>query len=268
MFLLLRFIPALLFIIIGTTLSIQYWNPSLYLFKIPFTYYILIFNIIVTAISTTILIQKSYLQNRNKKSISYIILYNTLPIFIVSAMSLMILFINTPTSYFFTVFLMNMGLFLYLETNFLYLYYPGKYQINSRENINDYLTITTVFLAMVSAFGFMTFLNTKTWIVILISTIFIAMLQIHAHWIHKITHKEKNLVIFISTLIVVQFIYSITLLPSSIYVNAGFVTLIYYVTQTLNFGYYNDKLTKKFITNQIIGVGILFLLLALTARWT
>lgn len=261
MFLLLRFIPALLFIVIGATLSILHWNPSLIT-------YIIIFNTAVTVIGTTLLIQKSYLENRNKKSVSYILLFNALPVLLVLATNLSILFVNSALHYFTIIFIMNLGLFLYLETNFLYLYYPGKYQIHSRENINNYLTIATVFLTMTSFFGFLSFLNTKTWKIMLASTAIVLVLQAHAHWIHKITSKEKKPVIFISSLIIVQFIYSISLLPSSIYVNAGLVTIIYYLVQTFNFSYYEKKLTKKFITNQLIGAGILILLLVITARWT
>lgn len=261
MFLFIRFIPVLLPLLVSSNFLLNYLYPKAF-------WYFFAINIIIAFFATMILVQKSYTEHKKEKNFSFLLLHGILPVLLVLSTHSFITSINSIITVSLITFGMFILLFMHLESNFLYLYYPAKYQLHSRENISEYIAITIVFLTLCSFFQLIIFINMKVWILLIIICILIFGLQYYLFWLQKINHPMILISSLISSLIMGELFFTMNLLPTSIYVSGISLTLIYYIINKFNFAFFNNNLHKKFILRQTIFVSVLLIILLVSARWT
>lgn len=261
MFLVIRLIPVVLSLIVGINFSLMYWFPNFYI-------YFLVINAVLTILGTLTLIHRSYHEHKKNKHITFILFYILNPLLFITSTSLFVLFLNNFILYFAIVLISMLFLFMYLESNFLYLYYPAKYKLHSRENIAEYMGVSTLFFMLSSFMGLIIFLKAPIWILSILTALVVGALFMYTLWINKIEHYSQYIILGISTLIITELFYVLNVLPLSFYVNALLITLVYYLISTYNLLYFHDELeTKKVRKVGLIILSIIIIIL-LTARWT
>ncbi len=261
MFLITRATPFFIPLIIIINFSILFYYPKSIIYIIPI-------NILLIILGTHLLLNKRYQPNQTRKNIKQILNFLTLPLIFTISTNAFLVFINEKFLYFFIVVISAIFIFLYFETNLLYLYYPSKYLINSKENTSQYIIILNNFFLFSSLYGFLIFLNIKIWILILIATIISMLLIDFSEWHNKV--KPENLLwnILISGLIIAEFFYVISFLPSNIYLNGIIITSIFYLIDKFNISKSKGELNKTLIIKQSLFIIIILSILLATARWT
>lgn len=157
--------------------------------------------------------------------------------------------------------------YLILESIFNFLYRPNVYQTHSIESFFSYLNLLTLFFLSSSFYNLIFFLNISFWL-FLIFFFFVALfLSFYFFWVNKILSKENVLYILIITLILTEFFWIISFLPTNFYVNSLILMLIYYLMVVSSKYCILKILNKKSIRQYLIVAGIAFLLVLLTAQW-
>jgi len=190
------------------------------------------------------------------------------PAFLVGAAYVIIFFIE---GMFYTQLFIVFVLFLlwnFIENTFLFLYQPVRYQPYALENVSAYLNLVTVFCMGAFFHSSILFLGTSG----AISTIFVFIvtyvLIIQMLWINKIVLKGNYIVTGILALLVSEMFHATVFLPSSYLVNGLVVALSYYFLVGIFRYWLLKSLDRKVFRRYIIISLSIFLVVALSARWT
>lgn len=156
---------------------------------------------------------------------------------------------------------------IFWENIFVYIYQHEKYQINSLENISNYLNLTSMFLFNSSLFGFFLFLNMPLWQLSLVALIFAFILTFQTIWINKIKPGAAWLSIMAICLIIFEMFWAVSFLPTAFYVNGLLIATIFYLTNNLMRLHLLDALNKKVVRRYLILCGAVIVLVLGTAKW-
>lgn len=156
---------------------------------------------------------------------------------------------------------------IFLENIFVYIYQHAKYQINSLENVSNYLNLASMFLFNSSFFGFSVFLNIALWKLSLISFAITFILTFQTIWINKINVRAALLHIFVICLILFELFWTVSFLPTAFYVNGLIIAISFYLMNNLMRLHLLDKLNKKVIRRYFILCGLVIFFVLLTAQW-
>jgi hypothetical protein len=190
------------------------------------------------------------------------------PVFLVGASYVILFFIEGVLyTQFFIVFVVFL-LWNFIENTFLFLYQPVRYQPYALENISAYVNLITVFCIGASFHSSILFLGTSG----AISTVFIFLvtfiLIMQMLWINKIVIKGNYFVTGVIALIVAEMFWATIFLPSSYLVNGIVIAISYYFLVGIFRYWLLKSLDKKVFKRYIIISVSVFLLVAVTARWT
>lgn len=260
MFLLIRFIPFILSALVGINLILLFFQEK-------FFFSIIIVNCIAIIIGTNLLLHKSYQENKKNKSLKFLLIQTSLPFIFVLTVHGFITLLNNSILYFSITGLTSILLFLYLESQFLYLYHPSKYHMQSRENIAEYTSIITIFFISTTFYGLRIFLHTNIILLTTLFTIATISIFIHLYQLHKIENQFKKIIITTSGIIIIEAFLVNHLLTTGIYVSATIIMTLFYIINRINLLFFYGRLNKKNLIRQA-GFMIIFLILVLiTARW-
>ncbi|MFA6272572.1 MAG: hypothetical protein WC693_05735 [Patescibacteria group bacterium] len=190
------------------------------------------------------------------------------PVFLIASAYIFIFFvegvISTQLFIFFVVFLYG----VFIENTFLYLYQPVKYQPYALENISAYVNLVSVFFMGASFHSNMVFFGTSGAMSALFVLIFTYVLVIQMIWINKIVLKGNYTVAGMLALLVAEIFWATVFLPSSYLVNGIIIALSYYFLVGIFRYWLLKSLDRKVFKRYIIISVSVFIVVALSARWT
>lgn len=154
-----------------------------------------------------------------------------------------------------------------LHNIFVFINQTQKYQAYSLENLIDYTTLIIAFLFFSSFYVLLTFLNIPVWKLCLLVFALSILMYHQLLWVNKISMRRGWIYIFISTLIISEMFWTLSFLPTSYFINALVLTLIYYVIVGIGKLHLLDHLEFKTARKYIV-IAIIGLVLTLsTAKW-
>ncbi|MFH1456715.1 MAG: hypothetical protein ABIF17_01215 [Patescibacteria group bacterium] len=158
-------------------------------------------------------------------------------------------------------------LFFYSECLFLFLYFQEKYKAYSLENINNMINLFVFFLAQVTVFALIVFMNLSFLTSILVVLFFSCVSLFLSFENSKVELKHVWRTVFVGCLLLAEVFFILTWLPFSFYLKALMLTVFYYLFN----GVMKLRLTASLDKKQIykfffVFVGV-WLLCFLTARW-
>lgn len=187
-------------------------------------------------------------------------------LFISSCFLLLLLLENTVIKQIFIIGTAIIYLLILLNI-FSFLHRPEKYQPYTLENLFSYVNLITAFLFYASFFSFGLFLNTPSWLLTIFSFIIAFLISYQTLWVNKINFKRSNLFVIMIGLILAEFFWSVDFLPTSYFVNAVILIIVYYalinIVRDYLLGNLNKKLIRRYLT---VSFFVLILILA-TAQW-
>jgi len=157
---------------------------------------------------------------------------------------------------------------VFLENIFVYIYQHEKYQINSLENVSNYLNLTSIFLFNSGLFGFFVFLNVPLWQLSLVSLAISFILTFQTIWVNKIKPEAAWLHIVVICLILFELFWTVSFLPTAFYVNGLLIATAFYLMNNLIRLHLSGKLNKKVVKRYLLLCGSVITLVLATARWT
>lgn len=155
----------------------------------------------------------------------------------------------------------------YWKKVYLFFHEPRRYRLGSLEYLADYGNIYAFFLISISFFGFRNYLETSFWFLIP-SIIMLTALQLYNfYWSIKLQFTVFWPYLAVSTLIVCQIIWAISLLPFTFIDSALLITVFYYCLTHLQKLHLQAKLTSEKIRYYLVFISLSFILIFLSARW-
>jgi hypothetical protein len=148
------------------------------------------------------------------------------------------------------------------------LYQPVKYQPYALENISAYVNLVSVFFMGASFHSSMIFLGTSGAMSSLFVFIFTLVLVIQMIWINKIVLRGNYLVAIMLSLLVTEIFWATVFLPSSYLVNGLIMAISYYFLVGIFRYWLLNSLDRKVFKRYIIISLSIFIVIALSARWT
>lgn len=167
----------------------------------------------------------------------------------------------------FFVLLVTFLFYSVLENVFNFLYRIDVYQPHSLESLFNYLNLLIFFFLSLNFYGLIFFLNMSFWLLLFVFFLAVLLLSFYYFWANKILNRENMLHIFIITLILTEFFWAVSFLPTNFYVDSLLLLLIYYLMTIMSKYYILKILNKKLIKQHLIVAGAALLLILLTARW-
>jgi hypothetical protein len=158
-------------------------------------------------------------------------------------------------------------LYAYLENLFLFYYNRAAYQVNSLENIAIFYNILLFFVLALDLNASGILLNPPLWLLSLV-LVFVAFLMLsQLWWILKIKNKLKLLYLIIAVIIILEFFWALSFLPSNFYVLAIFLAIIYYFMMIVFKSKMLGELDKKLFLRYTLISGLLILITLITSHW-
>jgi len=164
------------------------------------------------------------------------------------------------------VFVIILG--IYLENIFVFFNQPQKYLSYSLENLSAFINLLVFFLTLIYLNAFSIFLNLPIWLLSLILIVITALLLLQSFWINKINDYYKFVYLIIINVVVLEFFWALSFLPTNFYVISIFLAIIYYLIFGIFKAKLNKKLDKKLIMRYIVISSILIFTIILTSPWT
>jgi len=177
------------------------------------------------------------------------------------------LFISSAMAYHLFAILVAMFFWIYFEQVLNYFYYPFRYHPYTLENFSYYLGLLSFFFFFSAFYSSIILLQLPLWLLGLVAATVALILTHEIFWFHKIDLKKSWLFNLIISLVVLECFVALSFLPTTFYVSALFLTIIYYLISGLSKNTLLGNLTKKMIVTHITVSSVCFLLVLLTAHW-
>ncbi|HOY56251.1 MAG TPA: hypothetical protein PLH37_02390 [bacterium] len=155
----------------------------------------------------------------------------------------------------------------YQEFLFNFLYRPEKYKVYSLENLNNVINLLTVFLANLSIFALIVFMDMVFWLSLLIEIGLISCSLILLFYANKLELKGNGWLLVTTGLIVTEFFTIFTWLPFNFFIKAVLISALYYLLSGVAKLIVNQQLYKKnFLVFLSVAV-VVWVALFATSRW-
>lgn len=249
-----RLIPIATALVIFACLEFLFYQPRL-------IYFVALFLIIFLIAATWKIIGKGLATVRARW------LYLLTPLSFLLGGILFILFLEQPWAKHLLAAAIAAPIAIFLENIFTYIWDHEKYQINSLENISNYLNLTSIFFLSSSFFGFFIFLNIPLWQLSLISLLVFFLLTLQTIWVNKIAPETAWTHIFVICLILFELFWTVSFLPTAFYVNGLMLAAAFYLMNNLMRLHLLNALNKIVIKRYLLLFGTIIVFILATARW-
>lgn len=155
----------------------------------------------------------------------------------------------------------------YLEQLFAYQYHTPSYQAFALENISAYINLGNVFLITAGLFGLHFLINYPLWITVVLSGVVIFLSAGHTLFMGKIEHPKRLSHSILVGVLSGELLISLTMLPANHLVIALLVATFYYATINLTYHYLRSSLDARRIRRYVILALSVIVLTTLTASW-
>jgi hypothetical protein len=158
-------------------------------------------------------------------------------------------------------------LYAYLENLFLFYYNRAAYQLNSLENIAVFYNIILFFILALDLNASGILLNPPLWLLSIVLVLVTAIMLSQLWWILKIKDKLKLLYLLVAVIIILEFFWALSFLPSNFYVLAIILTIIYYFIFVVFKAKMQGELDRKIFLRYALISGSLILITLITSHW-
>lgn len=156
---------------------------------------------------------------------------------------------------------------IFLEMVYLWLHARPKYQPHALENISAHLNLLAVFLIASGAYSLIIFINFPFWPLTLIFAFLILLLTYQLCWVENILFPSSGPYLAVSILATTEVFLAVSFLPTSAYVSALIVALVYYLITGLLRNLFLGIKEKSVIRRYLLISLIVFLAIMATAKW-
>lgn len=157
---------------------------------------------------------------------------------------------------------------IFLENIYIYYNQPLKYQTHSLHNISNYINVMAVYLFAAALYWLIIFLDFPIWAAALLIWIFTILLVYQMMWIGDINFKKSWLFMVGISIIMAEIFLAIYYLPTSVYVNAIILTIVYYIITGITRNYFIKILDLKVALRYFIVGFISLTVILFTAKWS
>lgn len=158
-------------------------------------------------------------------------------------------------------------LFLYFEHLFRFIHLPGTYQPYALEHSSLVLHIASMYFLAVAFYGAQTFLQVPAWMLAVVFAVVSGLLVYETLWVGKLRDTHAVHVAMVGSVVLGEIFLVLSLLPTSFYVNAAAIALMFYMLLGLLRADLLKKLTTLVLRRYVLLGGVLLLVIFLTARW-
>lgn len=163
--------------------------------------------------------------------------------------------------------LTNIFLGVFLENVYLRYYKPEKYAAYSMGNILGFLNIVIFYLFTASVFGYILYLEFPIWAGTALIVFVTSLASFQVHTLQGISLQQSWPYTVIITLLVAEFFWTINFLPSSIYVNAFILTIMYYAMMGISKNHLLGILHRGIIARYLMISVISLAFVLISAKW-
>ncbi len=156
---------------------------------------------------------------------------------------------------------------VYLEQVFAFQYHTAGYQAFALENISGYMNVSSVFCIVSGLFGLRFFIGYPLWLVIVVSGITLFLATNHTLAMGKIEGRVRHGHAFLIALLGTEVIGSLSLLPSSHFLNGLIAATYYFVLTNLTQYHLRSALDRTHVRRYVLLGLAVVVLSALTAHW-
>jgi hypothetical protein len=159
-------------------------------------------------------------------------------------------------------------LFLFLDQVLNYFYFSFKYQPYTLESFSFYTNIFAVFFLSTSLFSALIFLHYNRFLIAAIGLLFIGLMAYQIFWVNKISWAKSHLFVFIIPLCLTELFLAISYLPTSFFVNAFLISILFYLMIGLSRQFLLETINRKNVIYYLsISAAAIVAILA-TAQWS
>lgn len=195
-------------------------------------------------------------------------LFLTTPLFLVLGQFIFVLFLEGKLLRHIIAIIPTMILGIFLENTYVHFQKKEKYEQYSMGNILSFLSLIILYLFAASLFGFIVYLNVSLWIATFIIMFVAFIVTEQVMYFHEVSFQKSWPYLVIISLVVGEFFWVINFLPSSLYVNAFILTVLYYlmigVSRNHLLGILNRSVFFRYFFISIFSL----LVVLITAKWS
>lgn len=185
---------------------------------------------------------------------------------LIASFNVFLVFSKSQAAQIIFIFITSLFSYLFLSAVFGFIYAPRKYPPYSLENFSSAVSFAVSFLIFSIFFAAITFFNFS--LIISLAAVFLIglALPIFLFWLVKL--KPPLAHYFVIALITLQLFYTLTLLPTSFYINSFVLTLLLFVAINLAIRENKDGLlSRKTIQRHLFFTVLILILICLLAEW-
>ena len=221
---------------------------------------------VVPILVLTLFLALFQLNGRNFKDAKFWTIFLAPALFLLGSISYLV-FASGSRLLHFIIILTALVILIYTNVVFLYIHRRPRYQPHTLENISSYLNVITIFFLMAAIFNVRLFFVVNTWYLLLVGISIIIMLVYQLFSISDIVIRTNKLFLLIISLVISEVFIVTNFLPTSVYVNALMVTLVYYVTAGLARNWLNGIKDKRVVLRYVSIGSIIFFIILISAKW-
>lgn len=164
--------------------------------------------------------------------------------------------------------ILSLGLWLYAENLFTFYHLPSSYQAYALEYLSFMLFLLGIFFYACGAYAAQLFMTLPIWVPGLAMFWFTLFAISGVFWVSKIPPQIGTKFAWVGSILLAQLFVTLSLLPTSLFVNAATFALLFYMYLGISRIHLLDKLSNTVLW-RYLGVGtVLALALLTTASWT
>lgn len=247
------FIPFIIFVMLEIFFFFYSQNPSILYWFLTFLICIIIFGV------KTII---------GKASFGETLLFLLTPLFLGLSQFLFVLFLEGWLLRHIIAVVPSIILGVFLENTFLRYHNREKYLEYSMGNILSFLNIVILYMFSAVFFGFIVYIEFEIWMATFLVTIILFCLTFQVMHLQGVALSKSWTYIFILSLVCAEFFWVINFLPSSIYVNAIILTIIYYSMIGISKNFLLGILNRSIVLRYLGISAICLLIVFFTAKWS
>lgn len=189
------------------------------------------------------------------------------PLLFVAAAFVLLLFLENTTEKTLLATVTSLGVFLYTEHIFNFLYTPTRYKTNSIEHLSLVMYVLTAFYLSAACFGLILFVNVNLFLLAPVFFLLILFVVYSMLWISKIEHRRAFSYAIAGAIIATELFLAASFLPSGFYTNAALLAVFVYLFLGINRAHVLDKLNQKIFLRYAVLSSLMLLAVVGSAKW-
>lgn len=163
--------------------------------------------------------------------------------------------------------IMSCAVWLLLQVTMLYLHLRPQYQPHALENIASYLAVVIIYSSAVGLFQGRILLAAPLWLLDVTMMVVVILTTYYVIWLSDISTTFSRLYLVVVGGIMGELFIAVSFLPTSVYVNALVLTIMYYSMLGLSRNWLLGIKDVRVVRRYIGAASLLIMLTFLTAKW-